>query len=77
MDAGNTSGSEYLSTGVKVCDANQKELVQEGDRLRKMANELLAEQRRTGKDLSSEILAAHNRSQDLYRLAFSGTANIQ
>ncbi len=71
MDAGNTSGGEYLSTGVKVCDANQKELVQEGDRLRKIANELLAEQKRTGKDLSAEVLAAHNRSQELYRLAFS------
>jgi hypothetical protein len=75
MGAENTLGSEYLSTGVKVCDANQKELVQEGDRLRKMANELLAEQKRTGKDLSAEVLAAHNRSQELYRLAFADTAS--
>ncbi len=71
MDEASTSGSEYLSTGVKVCDANQKELVQEGDRLRKLANELLAEQKRTGEDRSAEVLAAHNRSQELYRLAFS------
>ncbi len=71
MDAVNTSGGEYLSTGVKVCNANPKELVQEGDRLRKIANDLLAEQKRTGKDLSAEVLAAHNRSQELYRLAFS------
>ncbi len=71
MDAEKTAGNEYLSTGVKVCDANQKELVQEGDRLRKIANELLSEQKRTGKDLSAEVLAAHNRSQELYRLAFS------
>ncbi len=75
MDAGNKSGNEYLSTGVKICNANSRELVQEGDRLRKIANELLDEQKRTGKDLSAEILAAHNRSQELYRLAFSNTGN--
>ncbi len=77
MDAGNTSGHEYLSTGVKICNANSRELVQEGDRLRKIANELLAEQKQTGKDLSAEILAAHNRSQELYRLAFGDTGNSQ
>jgi len=75
MDAGNTSGNEYLSTGVKICNANSRELVQEGDRLRKIANDLLAEQRRTGRDASAEILAAHNRSQELYRLAFGDTGD--
>ena len=77
MDARDTLGNEYLSTGVKVCEANHKELVSEGDRLRKIANELLAEQKRTGKDASAEILAAHNRSQELYGLAFAKTADSQ
>ncbi len=77
MDAGNTSGNEYLSTGVKICNANSRELVQEGDRLRKIANELLTEQKQSGKDLSAEILAAHNRSQELYRLAFGDTGDSQ
>ena len=77
MDTGNTSGSEYLSTGVKVCNANQKELVQEGDRLRRLANDLLAEQKRTSKDASAEILAAHTRSQELYRLAFGDIGSRQ
>ncbi len=75
MNAENAAGNEYLSTGVKVRDATQRELVQEGDRLRKIANELLAEQKQTGKDLSAEVLAAHNRSQELYRLAFSTPNN--
>ncbi len=77
MDAGNTSGNECLSTGVKICNANSRELVQEGDKLRKIANELLAEQKQTGKDLSAEILAAHTRSQELYRLAFGDTGDSQ
>jgi hypothetical protein len=71
MDEENTLGSEYLSTGVKVCDANHKELVTEGDIQRKLANDLLAEQKQTGKELTAEILAAHTRAQELYTLAYS------
>lgn len=71
MEETNKSGPEYLSTGVKVCDANPRELITEGDRLRKIANELLAEQKQTGKELTEEIFAAHKRAQELYARAYS------
>jgi hypothetical protein len=71
MEEIDTSGPEYLSTGVKVCNATHKELVMEGDRLRKLANDLLAEHKQTGKELTAEILAAHTRAQELYTLAYS------
>jgi hypothetical protein len=75
MEETDKSGPEYLSTGVKVCDANPRELIAEGDRLRKIANELLAEQKQTGKELNEKILAAHTRAQELYTRAYSTTPN--
>ncbi len=75
MEEIDKSGPEYLSTGVKVCDANPRELITEGDRLRKIANDLLAQQKETGKELTEEILAAHTRAQELYTRAYSTTPN--